>query len=131
MIALDTNVIARYLLNDDKKQADTAERLIQREIESGDGCYLSLIVLCELMWVLGSYSRLSRKSIARVVEELLGTRGFVVERSDEVRRAVMRYLSGKADLADYLLGEHHRTEGCRETATFDRALLGDEGFAVL
>lgn len=131
MIALDTNVLVRFLVRDDQRQARRARVLIEGAASAGDGCLVTSPVLCELEWVLEGVYHASRADIADTLRDLLTTPPFVVEDDALVRRALASYIKGKADLSDYLLGQLGRAGGARTTYTFDRALRNVEGFTVL
>lgn len=131
MTGFDTNVLVRYLVRDDADQAAVVSRLITDAAESGVSVYLNKVVVCEAVWVLESAYEYPKGVIADVLEKLLLTQQFEFEERDQTWRSLRRYREGKADLADYLIGETNRSAGCGETATFDRALRGDDGFRVL
>ena len=131
MKGLDTNVLVRYLVWDDKKQAQKAADCIKRIIDSGNVCFINAIVFCELVWVLESAYGYDRKEISEVCEKMLITKQFEIEFKDEVRMAVNGYKSGKADLADYLIGKINMYEGCEYTYTFDRSLKKQREFTLL
>jgi predicted nucleic-acid-binding protein len=125
---LDTNVLVRYLVRDDPDQAAVATRLIDEGAEGGDTFFISVVVICETVWVLESGYRYSRPVVADTVEKLLLTRQLEFEARDDLWRALHRYREGPADLADYLIGQRNRSNGCRHTWTFDRVLQGDDAF---
>ncbi len=131
MKGLDTNILVRYLVRDDQKQAQKASSLINKVSSSGELCYINAIVLCELVWVLESAYSYSKKEIAGVIDKILVTRQFQIDRKDLVIHALREYREGKGDLADYLIGRSNRAAGCDSTATFDRALRGNTSFEVL
>jgi len=131
MKGLDTNVLVRYLVRDDKKQAETASAFIQEAVDSGELIFINIVVLCELIWVLESAYGFHRTEIADVCEKILKTRQFEIESKEIVRGAINDYKKGKADFADYLIGRVNRMKGCDSTATFDRSLKNEEGFVVL
>ena len=131
MIALDTNVLVRFLVRDDERQARRARALIEGAASAGDPCLVTSPVLCELEWVLEGVYHASRGDIAVTVRDLLTTPPFVVEDDALVRRALASYIKGRADFSDYLLGQLGRAGGARTTYTFDRALRNGEGFTVL
>lgn len=131
MIALDTNVVVRFLVRDDERQARRARVLIESAAAAGDRCLVTSPVLCELEWVLEGVYHASRSDIADTVRDLLTTPPFVVEDDALVRRALASYIKGKGDFSDYLLGQLGRACGARTTYTFDRALRNVEGFTVL
>jgi predicted nucleic-acid-binding protein len=131
MIGLDTNVLVRYLVEDDKAQTDSANRLLSAARDAGEVVYLSLIVLCETYWVLRSAYDRPRAEIMAAIHSLLGVDVFQFEEPDTVRRALESCRKGKGDFADYLIGHLYTARGCRHTATFDRALKAAPGFSVL
>ena len=130
MIALDTNVLVRLVLHDDEAQAKTAERLFIRARREQTHLFVPDIVLCELVWVLTARARLSRDDIAAALEQLLRTELIVVSDTGGVDRALASYRGGKADFADYLIGEQARRAGAEEVVTFDRTLKGEPGFRM-
>lgn len=131
MIGLDTNVLVRYLVQDDRKQSAVASRLIQQLVDAEETACISGIVLCELVWVLESGYGLGKEVVSGVLETLLQTRQFEIEDRDSAWRALSSYTQGKADFSDYLIGERNRLGGCRHTVTFDRALRSEPDFHVL
>ena len=131
MIGLDTNVLIRYLTQDDPAQTRRANALINETLDRGDRCAIALVALCELVWVLRDAYALDRATIASTVERVLDTAEFVVDERDIAHRALSDYRRGPADFADYVIGWRNRQGGCNETATFDRALKGSDLFRVL
>ena len=131
MKGLDTNVLARYLAEDDPVQARRAAAWIQTAVARGERCYVSAVVLCELAWVLRGAYRIRKADLLLTLDRLLATSQFVIGDKDVVRAAVEAYRAGQADFADYVIGLSHREAGCDRTATFDRRLRGTAGFQVL
>jgi predicted nucleic-acid-binding protein len=131
MIGLDTNVLVRYLTQDDAAQARRASALIAESTARGARCYLSPIVLCELTWVLREAYDQTRTSLLSTLDLLLSTRQFEIGDKDLVREAIEAFRAGSADFADYLIGAMSRRDGCAETVTFDRRLRDVAGFRVL
>jgi predicted nucleic-acid-binding protein len=131
MIGFDTNLLVRFLVRDDPAQAARVDTLVDESLNSDEAVLLNGIVLCETVWVLESAYGFSRDVVAEVLEKILLTRQFDVETREEVWRALGRFRRGRGDFADYLLGERNSALGCSRTATFDRALEGEEGFLLL
>ena len=131
MIALDTNVLVRYLVEDDVKQGAAAAALIDRTIADGDSLFISDIVVCETVWVMSVAYRVGRSHISAVLQSLLRARHLVFGARDELLRALEAYAAGKGDFADYLIREHARTAECECVATFDKALLREKGFVAV
>ena len=76
MIGLDTNVLVRYLTQDDPAQARKATQVIEAGVEQGEGFYLTSIVLCELVWVLEDAYGYNRGDIQAVLDRILRTAQF-------------------------------------------------------
>lgn len=131
MIALDTNVVIRFLVRDDEAQATRARRLVETCVAAGEPCLVTNPVLCELEWVLDSVYHAPRADVASAVRVLLSTPPFQVEDPELTQRALQAYTKGKGDLSDYLLGQVARSRGSRTTYTFDRDLRQAEGFTLL
>jgi predicted nucleic-acid-binding protein len=131
MKGLDTNVLARYLTEDDPVQARRAAAWINTTVARGERCYISPVVLCELAWVLRGAYRISKPDLLHTFDRLLATTQFVIGEKDVVRAAVDAYRIGQADFADYVIGVTHHEAGCDRTATFDRRLRGTAAFQVL
>ena len=131
MIALDTNVVVRFLVEDDAKQVRRVRQLLEAAVEAGEPCFLSDCVLCEIEWVLESNYGARRADIGSAVQHLIEQGNFVFEDVGAVGRALELYRTGKADLSDCLIGQRARSKGARTTFTFDRALRGAAEFTVL
>lgn len=122
MIGLDTNVLARYLVEDDPEQCRRATALIDRALADGDRLFVPQIVLCELVWVLDSAYGYPRQEIVSVLRDLLRARQLAIEDLDSTRRALDRYAAKGRDLADFLIIERCRRAGCERVASFDGGL---------
>lgn len=131
MIGLDTNVLVRYLTQDDAAQARRANTLLSEAAAKGDRCFIGSVVLCELAWVLRGAYDFDKATIVSVLERILATAQFAIDEKDLVRRAVDDYRTGKADFADYVIGHRGHEAGCAATATFDRRLKGNRMFQLL
>ena len=130
MIALDTNVVVRVLIDDDPSQAAFVRRLIERALEDGATLFVPAIVVCETVWVLERSYGFSRSTVAEAVTWLLSAEQLTVENSDDAERALLAFAEGKGDFADFLLRERALAHGAQAVATFDRALLGSPGFVA-
>jgi predicted nucleic-acid-binding protein len=131
MKGLDTNVLVRYIVKDDRKQAASASAYLRKATGAGKICFINCVVLCELVWVLESAYGYSKEEITFVLEKILMIKQFEIEIKDIVRQAVHDYRSGKGDIADYLIGRINNDRGCESTATFDRTLRNNSNFIVL
>lgn len=130
MIGLDTNVLIRYLVQDDRSQSDRATRLIETAQAEKIPLWISLITACELVWVLESAYGARRKEVMDTLEEL-AVAGFVFADADLVREAIRRVRGGKADFADYVAGLLAEAVGVTTVYTFDKKLRAASGFHLL
>ncbi len=131
MNGLDTNVLVRYVTQDDAAQAEKATKCITSACTADDPCQIDRVVLCELVWVLESGYEYSRDQIGDFMESLLHTRQFEFESRDAALAALRYYRRGIADFADALIGAVNRNTGCETTFTVDRKAAGLETFTLL
>ena len=129
MIALDTNVLIRFLVEDDEAQSRRATKLIEGAVARDEQLFVSDIVMCETVWVLSSAYGFSRDEIVDALSQLLRARSVVFNSADSIARALDAYRKERGDFADYLIREHARSAGAETVATFDGALLKDNGFS--
>ncbi len=119
MIGLDTNVLVRYIAQDDPQQSPKATRLIESLTADAPG-YVSVVSVVELVWVLMGCYASTRAEMCEVLETLLRTREVVVAHADTVWKALRVFKEGKADFADCLIERSANEAGCDYTASFDR-----------
>lgn len=129
MIGLDTNVVVRYLVQDDPDQSAIASALIDELTETDPG-YLSLVTVVELYWVLRRAYRVGAHRCAELLEGLLDARELRVDR-DAIVRAALTASSGERDFADSVIAELGRTAGCDHTVTFDQRAARDGAMQLL
>jgi predicted nucleic-acid-binding protein len=128
VLGLDTNVLIRYLTRDDEHQWMQAVKLIQKE----ERCFVTNIVLCEIVWVLrGKPYHFNKDEILTTLETMLQSPIFEFENRSVVYQALQRTKQGRADFSDYLIGALAHQAGCSQTVTFDRKLREEQGFHCL
>ena len=130
MIGLDTNVLVRYVVQDDPKQSLQATRLIESLTTDVPG-YVSVISVVELVWVLTGCYTSSKNEICEVLETLLRTKEIVVAHADTVWKALRVFKEDKADFADCLIERSANEAGCSHTATFDRDAVKHCGMRLI
>jgi predicted nucleic-acid-binding protein len=130
MLALDTNVLVRFLVEDDEAQSARAAKLVARAVRQGDQLFVADVVLCETVWVLRASYELGRDEIADVLQRLLKAAHLTFADSDALKRSAEAFARGKGDFADYVIREQARAAGCDHVATFDRALLKEQHFTA-
>ena len=131
MIGIDTNLLVRLVVNDGERQSLAVERFIQEHSSSEDPCYISNIVLIEMVWVLESAYGFDRNSVADVLDRLLEVEQFDFDSPDEVAAAVDDFRYRGVEFADCLLGRTNIFAGCEHTITFDRKAAKLPGFKLL
>jgi predicted nucleic-acid-binding protein len=119
MIGIDTNVLVRYITQDDPAQSAKATKFMESLSPDVPG-FVSMIVVVELVWVMQACYHASRDAIATMLETLLRTDALVVERAEIIWQALRRTQSTQADFADCLIERCGHAEGCTHTVTFDR-----------
>lgn len=131
MIAVDTNVLVRLLVGDDRDQLRRVVALLERTREAGQQWFVAVPVLCELVWVLDGVFGVPRREIASTLDGLLAERLYRVESREAIDEALGRYRRGRGDFADYLIAALARRQGATRTHTFDRALRREPDFVLL
>ena len=130
MIGLDTNVLVRYIMQDDLKQSPLATRLIEsRSVESRG--FVPLVSVVELFWVMSSAYELDRGQLIAALEGLLRTKELVVERAEIVWKALRIFQTANMDFADCLIERSAAAAGCEKTMTFDRGAAKSAGMTLL
>jgi len=131
VIGLDTNVVVRFLAQDDETQSPIANRFMWRLSRDQPG-FISAVVLAEISWVLARVYKTSRDDVARAIEGLLRSAELVVENAPAAYRALALYqASDAADFADALIAETAALAGAAETATFDQRAASELGMRLL
>ena len=119
MIGLDTNVLLRYLVQDDPAQSPRATALIERRLTKQDPGFVSLVCILEIVWVLGSLYKRSPGQIAGHLEMILAADTLAVQNEQEVYQALVALRNGSGTFEDALIGALGAWWGCSATLTFD------------
>lgn len=130
MLALDTNVLVRYLAQDDVRQSALATELIEHRLHPADRGYISLVALLETVWVLESRYGADAATVAGILADLLDTAVLELQDAPAVRAALQRYTAGDVDLHDCLvvsLAEQRRAR----VVTFDAKAAKRLGMELL
>ena len=120
MIGLDTNVIIRYLTQDDAKQSAIANRIIEKELNEKNQGYITLVSLIEITWVLESCYEQTKDDLINVLDSLLTIKQITIEKTDIVYLALRRFRSGTADFSDALIALVCEDAGCNRVVSFDK-----------
>ena len=130
MIGLDTNVLVRYIMQDDLKNSPKATKLIE-SLDGDNHGYITMVSVIELYWVLTSCYELTDAQVVQALEAVLRTKQFLVARADQVMRALRVFSEGKADFADCLIERSAAGAGCTQTMTFDVGASKHAGMTLI
>lgn len=130
MIGLDTNVLVRFLVQDDPEQGALATELMSGLTEATPG-FIGREVIVETVWVLERAYHLPRDRVAAILDGLLESREIVVEAADHVAIASDRYRRGGAGFADQMIALGAGAAGCRAIMTFDRNAAASAGMILI
>ena len=128
MLSIDTNVLVRFLVQDDDAQFEKARKLIKREVAAGRRIYINQLVLMETEWLLRSRYTVPKIQIIEAISGLLEAVDVQIEDEPVIEEALFNWKETTADFADCLIGAKNRRMGCRATATFDNKASKLPGF---
>ncbi len=120
MIGLDTNILVRYLTQDDPVQSAKATELLERRLTEKNPGFVSIVAMVETAWVLDRAYFLTAQEIAGAIERLLQVDVLAIENEQEVFIAMVVLKQGHGSFADALIAELGARVGCTRTLTFDR-----------
>ncbi len=119
MIGLDTNVLVRYIAQDEPLQSALATKLVENFTAEAPG-FVSTVTLVETVWVLARAYKTTKPEILRIIEGLLRARELVIEDAETHYVALNQFAATTVDYADAVIAQAGRRAGCEFTATFDR-----------
>ncbi|MCY3666953.1 MAG: type II toxin-antitoxin system VapC family toxin [Gemmatimonadetes bacterium] len=120
MKALDTNVLVRFLVRDDKKQAEIVYRLFKRAESKNEPFFVPSLVVLETIWVLESVYEISREEIRASLQKLLLMPILIFEAQSALQRTLSSAQTNKIDLADLLIAHSAKFSNCDGVLTFDK-----------
>lgn len=130
MIGLDTNILVRYLAQDDPVQSTRATRIVERRLTENQPGFISLVAMVETVWVLDRAYGLSSLEIARAIERMLQADTLVVQNEQEVFTAMIALKTGRGSFSDALIAALGEWAGCASTLTFDKKATRLKGFEL-
>jgi len=122
MKALDTNVLVRFLVNDDKTQGHRVNTLFEQAEVAADQFLVTTPVVLELLWVLAAVYNFTREELLHAIELLTQMPILAFDDYDGIQQLVRLGRSSKADLPDLLIGLAGKSNGCETTVTFEKGL---------
>ena len=130
MIGLDTNVLVRYLAQDDPKQSPRATSLINA-LTNDDPGFIPLVVLIELVWVMQGCYGATKPEVVVILETLLRTEGLIVENAEIALKALHVFIASKADFPDCIIERSANKAGCESVFTFDKNAAKTAGMRLV
>src|SRR5262249_38735088 len=130
MIGLDTNILVRYLAQDDPSQSAKAREVIEERLTEEDPGFVSIVAMFETVLVLERDYKPTPLEIAIAIERILQTDVLVVENEQEVFTAMIAVKKGEGSFADAVITALGTRRGCSRTLTFDQKALRLPGFEL-
>jgi predicted nucleic-acid-binding protein len=131
MIGLDTNILIRYLTQDDPAQAAKATEILEHRLTPNNPGFVSVVAMVETVWVLDRAYGLTNQEAAAAVERLLQVEVLAIESEQEVFTAMVALKQGRGSFADALIAELGVRAGCTRTLTFDQKAVRLPGFELV
>jgi predicted nucleic-acid-binding protein len=131
VIGLDTNILVRYLAQDDPVQSRQATELIERQLTAEDPGFVSTVAMVETAWVLDRAYGLADDEVVAAIERTSQADVLVIENEQEVFTAVIMLKEGRGSFADALIAALGVKAGCSKSLTFDRKALRIPGFELV
>ena len=128
MIGLDTNILVRYLAQDDPVQSAKATEIIEERLSEDKPGFISLVTIAEAVWVLDRLYDQSPQEIAQLIERMLQSDTLFFQNEQEVFTAMVALKAGRGSFADALIGALGTWAGCSLTLTFDKRAARLAGF---
>ena len=128
MIGLDTNILVRYLAQDDPVQSAKATQIIEERLSENEPGFISLVTIAETVWVLDRLYDQSPQEIAQLIERMLQSDTLLFQNEQEVFTAMVALKAGRGSFADALIGALGTWAGCGSTLTFDKRAARLAGF---
>ena len=131
MVGLDTNILVRYLTQDDPIQSRKATEVIEQVLTEQNPGFISTVAIVETVWVLARAYRFAADQIAGAIERILEADVLVVENEREVFSAMATLSEGRGDFSDALIAELAAKAGCSHTLTFERKAARLPGYQLV
>ena len=128
MIAIDTNILVRYITQDDLQQAEAAENLLAIYNNKPQSIFINNIVLCEFIWVLEKGYKYTQQQISSTIRIILSTEEFAFEYHNVLWLALEEYELKNTDFSDSLISKLNYNLGYKQTFSFDKSAIKNNLF---
>jgi predicted nucleic-acid-binding protein len=130
MIAIDTNILVRYLVQDDPEQAKMASELLEKYSGYPQSIFVNNVIICELTWVLERGYKYSKNQVASTIRSILSTEEFSFEYHNVLWLALEEYELKNIDFSDSLIAQLNKYYGYDKTFTFDKTAVKNNLFVL-
>jgi predicted nucleic-acid-binding protein len=124
-VVIDTNLLVRYLTDDEPQKAKAVDALLNSAGKGEIKILIPSIVIAELVWVLESFYEMIADDITGLVEAILNTPGVDTQDKSVIKGALKLYRSKKIDLIDAWIIEFTKAKGAKRIYTFDKKHFRD------
>ena len=131
MIAIDTNILVRFLVGDDQKQSEKVYKIFKDTESKNDEIHVPILVIIELLWVLESVYEIERKDIISSLDQLILMPIFSFEHLSAIQEFVVDAKNNNYDLSDLLIAHTAQNNKCSFIITFDKKASKHELFKLL
>ena len=128
MIAIDTNILVRYITQYDLQQAEAAENLLAIYNNKPQSIFINNIVLCEFIWVLEKGYKYTQQQISSTIRIILSTEEFAFEYHNVLWLALEEYELKNTDFSDSLISKLNYNLGYKQTFSFDKSAINNNLF---
>jgi len=122
MIVVDTNLLLRYLLADNKNQFQTASNLLIKATSGEEELFIPSLVIFEIFWVLSSHYEMDPKDITDIIKKLLDLTNVSIENRELILQTIDKMEYSNLGFNDNYLISQALQLGATSIATFDRKL---------
>jgi predicted nucleic-acid-binding protein len=130
LIGIETNILVRYLAQDDPVQSPRATQIIEQLLTEDSPGFISLVTIAETVWVLDRIYGMSEVEIASAVERMLQADALLIQNEQEVFTAMIAFKTRAASFSDALIAALGSWAGCSSTLTFDRKVARVKDFEL-
>ncbi len=130
MIGLDTNVLVRYIAQDDVNQSQQATQLIESLSAESPG-FVTLVSVVELVWVMQGCYKATKAECVAILQTLLRTSEILLENAQIIAQALDKYTKSNADFADCLIVSSANDAKCTGVMTFDKNAVNMAGMLFI
>lgn len=131
MIALDTNILVRLLIKDDKGQSEIVFNRFKKAENNNEILFISLLMVLELIWVLDSVYDCSREEVVNALEKLTMMPIIQFEKLEVIHELIKYGKNSLIDLSDLLICNSSIASGYKKVITFDKKASKYQLFELL